>query len=773
MSPRPSTSRVSKTPFQCAHCNFHSKYKCSLLRHIVKRHIECKNAKPIKRSHRCSACSFECTLRSVMVGHFADVHDVKLETQSLKFPSQAQFLEWKSIVEKEERSRYVKCRGIRKRKTGGTVKYYCHREGSYSSKSVGKRHIKSQGSNKINSCCPAEMKVSISVSGEVEVDFVSTHFGHDFDLSRLHLDKSERQMIAQKLSENIPFDAILNTLCSSVPCDQKFGRIHLLTKKDLQNIARDYKIEGEASRLSNGECNIHSWIRDVEATTNIVRFFKPSGTFSGTLPHLQSEDFVLVMANDAQIAALDQYGDHCVCVDNTTYHNKKASDLELTTLFVLNKQRGFPAAFLISNRIDNEVLSVFFSVLKQSVGRGVETRVFMSTMSDIYWDAWCSTMPQPRSRMYSLWHLDVAWRKSLNRIKAVEKRSQIFKKLRRLVQEKDQSAFCYLVESVKAEFKSDDDTRSFGEYFDKLYFRNASLWACCYRDECCSYRANGHLESMHRTIKYLYMRGKKAGRLDRSIGALMRYIRDKLLDRMNVPNIKSVSSMASIRERHRESLALLDSSLLQTENGWSVSCPPEVYEVAENKKGCTCFVKCQTCNRCIHAFKCTCPDSSVKWNMCVHIHLVALSLLELEQAQEKVPLEIVPEETAEGDWQIDEDGVVENVENKLIIVHAPQEVAADVLVRNEEFQLQERLNSIRSHFQEILNETRTIKQIELLERLVEPILPTLRSVKETGEYSNVSQIAAGDFTPDGSQCYYYEVQQPSLRDYYSKYSTQE
>ncbi len=49
--------------------------------------------------------------------------------------------------------------------------------------------------------------------------------------------------------------------------------------------------------------------------------------------------------------------------------------------------QGFPCAFMISNRCDQPVLSLFFSLMKQSVG-GLKPKVFMSDMTDAIFNAW-------------------------------------------------------------------------------------------------------------------------------------------------------------------------------------------------------------------------------------------------------------------------------------------------------------------------------------------------------------------------------------------------
>jgi len=59
--------------------------------------------------------------------------------------------------------------------------------------------MKSQGSNKINATCTAQMVVSENPDGSYIVQYTSTHCGHDCNIGRLTLTKEERASIAGEL----------------------------------------------------------------------------------------------------------------------------------------------------------------------------------------------------------------------------------------------------------------------------------------------------------------------------------------------------------------------------------------------------------------------------------------------------------------------------------------------------------------------------------------------------------------------------------------------
>ena len=73
----------------------------------------------------------------------------------------------------DTKSKFIKERGSKPK----VANYICHHSG-YMSKNKGKRHIKTQSSNKINGFCPAGLKVVFENYGKYSVNFFKTHVGH-------------------------------------------------------------------------------------------------------------------------------------------------------------------------------------------------------------------------------------------------------------------------------------------------------------------------------------------------------------------------------------------------------------------------------------------------------------------------------------------------------------------------------------------------------------------------------------------------------------------
>lgn len=188
----------------------------------------------------------------------------------------------------------------------------------------------------------------------------------------------------------------------------------------------------------------------------------------------------------------------------------------------------------------------------------------------------------------------------------------------------------------------DPDTFNFWAYFKDNYANKAINWAYCYRLHS-GLNTNMHAERMHRTIKYIYLHSKHVKRLDITINALMKFIRDKLFDRLIILNKGKISSkIKELRKRHKTSMDLDPLLVTKCDNNWQVpsSRSLEAYTIYKNDMECSCEIVCTDCETCIHRFSCSCLDSSVSWNMCKHIHLLCRHLQQLQKSEE----ESLPEE---------------------------------------------------------------------------------------------------------------------------------
>ncbi|XP_073979586.1 uncharacterized protein [Rhodnius prolixus] len=623
--------------YYCKDCVKSYTHRNNLRRHVRSAHLS--NRSIHKRPAVIFSCPETCcdytSEKDDMLSHYEDDHNIEIMYENFTFLSMAAFEVWKNDIERKTIAQFVKVRQNRVNK-GGTTKidYICHRAGF--SRLTGKniRKTKKVGSNKINAFCPAKMKVTISPKGGVQVEFINTHVGHTMDLVRINLNKLEREEIAKKLAENTPFDCILNDIRNSITKDN-LERVHLLTRSDLYNIELSYNLSHDCARHKSIPDGVESWVEEVQSKEAVVRFFKPQGKLLPNCPDLEEQDFVLVVMNDAQLDMLEKFGGDLICVDGT--HSLGSVDYQLFTLLVINEMRQcFPCSFLVTSRSDETALYIFFTVLRESLRslKPIKPNVFMSDIEDAFYDAWNCAMLAPTTRLYCSWHVDRDWRLNLQKINSKNKQAEVYKKMRILLDERDVINFNIMLNQVFEEMETDPDTVSFAEYFSQ-YKDNPQTWASCYRQDT-GLDSVLHLERMHKTLKYIYNRGKGVKRLDKVMHAIMRFVKDKLFDQFAMFNKANITSaLREVVKRHKAAAELSSSGAEVEQDGdsWVVLLKSNTtvgkHKVTPAHPDCLCKLRCDSCSVCIHAFVCSCPDSSIRWNMCRHIHLVCQALRSL------------------------------------------------------------------------------------------------------------------------------------------------
>nr|CAD7454063.1 unnamed protein product [Timema tahoe] len=167
------------------------------------------------------------------------------------------FNKWKTEIEKETRSSYVKdCASYRL--SGGELKslFRCHRQGTYID-SVGeqrKRQIKRQGSNKIGSACPSYIEMTED-GNSIYVVYYKGHYGHNCTFGRLPLAKEDRIRIAGLIESGVSLPHILTKIRENATEDN-FGRLQLTNRRDLRNIRRQFSLGKEKNHIIDESLDI-------------------------------------------------------------------------------------------------------------------------------------------------------------------------------------------------------------------------------------------------------------------------------------------------------------------------------------------------------------------------------------------------------------------------------------------------------------------------------------------------------------------------------------
>ena len=266
----------------------------------------------------------------------------------------------------------------------------------------------------------------------------------------------------------------------------------------------------------------------------------------------------------------------------------------------------------------------------------------MSDDAEQFYNAWIATFQGSPNHILCTWHVLRSWKNHLRPLKDHDKEEEVYHELKVLMDETDQSKFEIMIENAVTKWKTDVNTKSFGEYFDTHYRSRCTQWACCYRAKS-GVNTNMYLEAFHHVLKYKFLKGKRNRRLDRLVQGLMEYLRHKSFDRIiKLEKGKITGRLAQIQNRHDSSRKLSVQLVSQVDSYlWKVKSETTTneYTIQEVTKTCPekCQLKCNECDICVHLFSCTCPDSLLQHTICKHVHLVV-------QQRSKLSLK-VPDQT--------------------------------------------------------------------------------------------------------------------------------
>ncbi|XP_037511988.1 uncharacterized protein LOC119388349 [Rhipicephalus sanguineus] len=230
-----SPNEASCPRYTCETCG-----KAYVRRFSLARHNSVVHSIQIRRgSFKCDQChNVRYNQREQLLKHLIEMHQFEYKYEQRRFRSLQDFFRWKQNEERREKVCFV-AHSSGKTLYGGRIKrwYVCHRSGSYIPRGKGHRRLKSQGSCKINAHCMATMSTTQDMqTGVVSLVYQKKHYGHDIDLGHLRLSKEERQAIAQQLAQGIPVETVLKNVKKTL--GRELQKIHLITRRDLNNIAR-------------------------------------------------------------------------------------------------------------------------------------------------------------------------------------------------------------------------------------------------------------------------------------------------------------------------------------------------------------------------------------------------------------------------------------------------------------------------------------------------------------------------------------------------------
>ena len=167
-------------------------------------------------------------------------------------------------------------------------------------------------------------------------------------MAHLRISEDLRKNIASKLQEGVSEKKILDGIRNNIHDD--ISREHLVTLQDIQNICRQYNIDGIQHHSSDHQ-SVKIWIEEMLSQIyNPVLLHKVQGEEPCIeMENLKKEDMLLVIQTEFQRDMMVKFGNNIVCLDAT--HGTTMYDFLLITAIIVDEYgEGVPIAWALSNR---------------------------------------------------------------------------------------------------------------------------------------------------------------------------------------------------------------------------------------------------------------------------------------------------------------------------------------------------------------------------------------------------------------------------------------
>jgi hypothetical protein len=168
---------------------------------------------------------------------------------------------------------------------------------------------------------------------------------------------------------------------------------------------------------------------------------------------LKKEDFALGFMNSTMEDKLRSFPS-IICMDRTHVTNRRGMDL---TIMLIKDDRnvGFPVAFFLSNRLDQQIQECFMGVLKDKVQQEIKPQYFMSDDDPKYYNAWVKMMGNKPRRLLCTWHVVKNWNiQGKNKIKDAKMKKEMKNEMKRILNETDEARFIELTNKYFEELQT-------------------------------------------------------------------------------------------------------------------------------------------------------------------------------------------------------------------------------------------------------------------------------------------------------------------------------
>lgn len=608
--------------------------KANLNRHV-------KNVHEKENQWRMSCIVPSCDLSFFhvddLVGHLISSHEAEIEIENLNFENVNTFEKFLADESLNKNTRYVLHRPKTLNKDGSQrYTLVCHRDGKRrinDSKDRQRRENK-KGSCKLDGVCLSRFSVLITREGTVKVKYIKSHtHSTSFEESKYlpipdHIKSEITTMLALKIPINTILDKVREKFSDRNNRDDltDMKHYHLIDRKTIHNLKQKI-IDPSVIRHSDNATSTYLRVDALQKEKfNPVLVFKQQNVDDETTG-LSKEDFMLAIMTKQQLDMYEKFAPMILCMDST--HKTNIYSFKLITLLVIDEFRhGYPVAFCISNKENEQAISLFLNAVKR---KSPQTKVnILMTDDDIAgWNAAKSVFGPDLQHYLCIWHIHKNWRLKIQQyIKDREQQAEIYCLLCAAMDAKTKVLLDKYLDILVQKLSCTN--QAFLKYINDFYLCRKEKWAMCFRTgEYSKVNTNMFLESFHNQLKTVYFEGKRNRRIDILLETLLQiennlYFKHLAASKFSIPSDENIQTA----DRHKSSFEISDSSVSQVnENTFSVMSKGSLYTVIVNSKKCSekhCYSKCKKVpcvDLCRHILVCNCFDYG-EGNICKHIHKV-------------------------------------------------------------------------------------------------------------------------------------------------------
>ena len=354
----------------CMICRKEFHDKANLNRHL-------KNVHEKERNWRMPCIVPSCDLNFFhvedLVSHLVSNHDADIQIESLNFDNVESFNKFLAEESLTTNTRYVLHRPKVSNKDGSQrYTLVCSRDGKkrLSDPNNRKRRENKKGSCKLDGLCLSRFSVLVTREGTIKAKYIKSHtHSTNFEESKyLPIPDHIKSEIKTMLSLNIPINTILDKI------REKFNdrnnrddltdmrHYHLIGRKTIQNM-KNKIFDSTVTRHSDNATSTFLRVEELQKDNfNPILIFKQQNV-EDKIYGLGKEDFMLAVMTKQQLLMYEKFAPLILCMDST--HKTNIYSFKLITLLVPDEFRhGYPVAFCISNKENEQAISIFLNAVK-------------------------------------------------------------------------------------------------------------------------------------------------------------------------------------------------------------------------------------------------------------------------------------------------------------------------------------------------------------------------------------------------------------------------